>query len=163
MSTWIAVDPGFGGTGWAVWPLRRRIRIAHPESTGTVNPPKSGEMEEEERAGFLFNELLRLFDRIGPDRVFIEWPEFFPGTKGHTSAARGDFTRLVLAASIVASAGWWAKAKVHFVPVTMWKGQLTKVVVAKRVAKALQCQTNRYPNHVMDAVGLGLWVMRNLL
>lgn len=169
---WMTVDPGFGGTGYAVWHDRTRKRLLYdpPAAHGVINPP-SAEKELEERGAWLFSEFKRtiirytgMWQKIGqPITIYIEWPEFFGSTgKGHSAAGRGDFAKLLFAASCIAGAAFSQECDVHFIPVTMWKGQLPKSVVAKRVARCLKCPANRYPNHAMDAVGLGVWVMQNL-
>lgn len=157
----IAVDPAFVTAGWAYWTPGGVV----PRETGTVSTvPKKG--SEEEKAQFLFKNWKRkLEDIVRTYRPFtpvlvIEWPEYYSGSpKGRASAGRGNLQKLFCGADAVLFAAFsvhWPANKVVRVPVTKWKGQMSKRQVDFRIEKRIG---ETYPDHVSDAVGLGLFWM----
>jgi len=152
----ITVDPGFQGTGWASWSINDWSRTVGPVNYGVIKPQKTGDLEERGRS--LFRQLIAL-PINGFKAVFIEWPQFFATSGiGHTTASTGSLGALYLAASTVAAAAWSCSIPAVFIPVTDWKGQLSKKQVTWNISQQLKCPRNTFPNHVADAVGIGLYL-----
>lgn len=155
-TTAITIDPGFNGTGWASWEAELwDDKTRGPINWGVMRTKKFKSLEER---GYAYYEgALLLFSTIKPTVAYVEWPQFFASTGlGHTAAGRGDLGMVYFAASIIMAAAWVHDVAIYQITVRSWKGQLSKEQIAYRVSKALQCPMNKFPNHALDAVGIGL-------
>jgi Holliday junction resolvasome RuvABC endonuclease subunit len=149
------VDPGTGGTGWAIFDFSEETRPLPPEKYGAISPPKKLKTW---RARFDYvttafaDEVL--FDE-GPDRLVLEWPEIWGySARSRASAGRGDLTKLAaLCGAFQLAARQNSASATLLVTPRAWKGELSKRAVDSRIRRALG---ERYPNHVSDAVGMGL-------
>jgi hypothetical protein len=91
--------------------------------------------------------------------VVIELPQVFEGALHSAIAQRGDVVKLsYLAGALGAAAG--TQAHVYPIPVTEWKGQATKAVIARWVRKELP--DVQLEKDEIDACGIGLWAMGRL-
>jgi len=115
------------------------------------------------------NEPLLAFGLTNAGRGYVvaEMPEFRAGSAvGHAAASTDSLGMLYFMCggySAVARSVW---LKPEFVTPSVWKGQLPKEVVAKRVAAAIGCEAEDgtpFESHVWDAVGIGLWFMGHKL
>ena len=158
MKSFISVDPGLSGTGYAVWTNNRK-----PMYTGIVVPnksiPKSSLTTLPPRGQSLYNQLYAIWGAMTINKVnaritVVEWPEFFQTSGGRVSAERGDLIKLTMAASIVCCVAWDCEHTVKMVPPRVWKGQLPKKLVITRIKRMIKGAN--YNSHEWDAVGLGL-------
>lgn len=153
----ISVDPGIGGTGVAIWDPT----YPKPAYTKVIRPlPNLEWMANSEHISKEFLNLLKTYEYL-VDEVYIEWPGLHQTAAGMASAARGDIFKLMFLVGALTQQCWTNNWIMVAVPVAQWKGQMSKEAVAKRVATKLGCQPDAYPNHVMDAVGIGLAVRGN--
>jgi hypothetical protein len=150
------VDPGTGGTGWAIFDFGEEARPLPPEKYGTISPPSKirGWLGKFEYVTTTFADEV-LFDE-GPDRLVLEWPEFWGrSARSRASAERGDLTKLAALCG-----GLWVALIQNgggppplLVTPRAWKGDLSKHAVNSQIRRTLD---EKYPNHVSDAVGMGL-------
>lgn len=181
----IAVDPGFGGTGLAMLIDGMLYRFTNVvEKTKEDN--RYAELSQKcaalsiEWLYELENRIALYSDKVGIDRVdvVIESPHAMRGVKGIASLLRGDVFKVAkLAGAVGAMIHSYvshglneerANVKLHFPEVRQWKGQLTKTVTRRRVLRDVKYAIKyikhesyelkeKYPSHIFDAVGLGMW------
>lgn len=151
----LAVDPGAGGTGWALL----RSRDARVHNCGTLHG--RGTWDQKVRQIMVGYEKLLSNHYIG--QVYIESPVFMRGYGGYTTASTGDLVKL----SMLCGAIYAYTMRLHgaiLVEPSQWKGQLPKKVCARRIMKILHelhpyDELGRISNHAMDAIGIGLWAL----
>lgn len=134
----LSIDPGLA-TGWALW----SPALA---GCGLGDPPSE----------------------FSPSDVWIEAPVIYPRSK----ARPADITKLSREAGEWAGRYHSVGAQAHYVRPSEWKGQLPKDVCHARVwavldakeqdivRKALKGMAPSKRHNVLDAVGIGLWVLR---
>lgn len=159
----IFVDPGFGGTGYAVF-SEKVIGVVPPVDTGVLRPVLKGEADGAptwmERAASLWNDFeMVLTDMQDVSTVVFEFPELWSGSAtSHASATARKKGEPPALHKLVFLIGGFAsiceKWGVKYLLVTPgWKGQLPKKVVHLRLLKAYK---RKYREHEADAVGMGL-------
>ena len=155
----LSIDPGLGGTGFALW-LDGKL-----QKVGIIKP-RSTDSDYYDRGMSIAEGYNNLLVEIEPKRsdvenlnvVYIEYPAFFGGAGGTMVAARGDLVKLSWIAGTICGlsiARNWIPIMVN---VHDWKGQLPKDVVISRIK-------DKYPevgvfdiqSHAWDAVGIGLY------
>lgn len=148
----LAVDPGieFGIAYWA--PSRACSNVPMPPTCARVLSPKAMPWFERVSASVqLFEDML---DKFTPTIVVIEWPNF----TGLVASKKGDLGKLQFIIGAFAQCAHTRGCSVHLAPVTVWKGQLSKETVNRRVVAVLgdpACRT--FNSHAWDAVGIGMW------
>ncbi len=152
----ISIDPGFGGTGYAVWEHGKfKQQMGEPILTGTIKPRDSDTVDGAlEIVDKLWSELNRYeFRRVG-----IEFPKLFGGSAvSMASAQSGDLFKLVYLIGTLGNT--FRGASVELIPVNTWKGQLTKDVCERRIRGRLGWERKTdIDNHCWDAIGIGLWM-----
>jgi hypothetical protein len=100
---------------------------------------------------------------VGQTRVyipycFIEWPGIFSGdATSQAAAAKGDLFKLAALFGCLSSRLDQLDCLAIPLPVARWKGQMPKDAVRRRIARAYGLKrAERFPDHVEDAVGMGL-------
>lgn len=154
----LAIDPGVGGTGWALM----KADSARLVNYGTLH----GKGVWAQKAKQIMIGFEKLFavreDYIG--QVYIESPVFMRGFGGYTTASTGDLVKLsMLCGAMYLHALKKEEHGVMLVEPSKWKGQLPKKVCNQRVSRILEqihpYEVGRVSNHALDAVGLGLWAL----
>ncbi len=147
----LSVDPGVGGTGYAVWgeklvdfgTLHFSVGVLHWE-------------DRVQNVAVKFSNLFRLY-KIS--KVVMEFPNYMHGTQGRMVAESGDLIKLAVLTGMLMQCTM--SEGVEFEPVYpgTWKGQLPKIVCENRIRKILgkQFPKDRISNHAIDAIGIGLW------
>lgn len=158
----LSVDPGVGGTGWALL----RADSGRLEQWGTLH----GRGNWAQKARQIMIGFEKLFairkDYIG--QVYIESPVFMRGYGGYTTASSGDLVKLAMLCGAMYL--WSLKREQHgvmLVEPSKWKGQLPKKICNDRVLAILNrmepytstAEIGRISNHALDAIGLGLWAL----
>lgn len=161
----ITLDPGLGGTGWAFWDhLESGLAVA-PGQTGCLHPSR----EEHQSIGNLVQrcyelqgQLESLCIAIQPRSAGVEFPVLFAGSAmSLASAGSGDLFKLTcLTGGLLAVLTRYIEVhEIRLLPPAGWKGQMNKKIVGNRVKLAIG---STYPNHILDAVGMGLSMIGEL-
>ena len=160
----IAIDPGLGGTGWALWDRHHQMV---PVATGVVRDTA----KDDTLANRCWDLKEKLFLALsnadsGWHRastfVYIEMPQHMQSAAG-IAAQAGAIYKLTFLVGYLA-------ARLHPSTVIVvtpgdWKGQLPKAVVMGRVLNRLGprvCERLQIKSHAWDAVGIGLWALGRL-
>lgn len=150
MNKILCIDPGFT-MGLAVFnddslctePIDFRVAHAY---TG----------EWQEKTELIVRHLCITLTDHKPKKVFCEMPEFWKGSEiGAIAADKGYLTHLAYLVGSLAGTCWSRNVIFKAIEVKTWKGQMTKPACDKAIERRLG---KTYPNHVADAVGIGLFV-----
>lgn len=156
----LAIDPGLGGTGWALWETGRspaRIGIVRDTARDDLLSVRCQELCQK-----LYLSVATLYSL---QTVVIEMPQQMSNRAGIAAQAGGVYKLAVLVGALTMYLMNTSNATVHVVTPSEWKGQLPKDVVQRRVEQRLGislCQKLKIRSHAWDAVGLGLWAMGRL-
>lgn len=154
-----ALDPGLEA-GLCVWTKGERLErfatrsIAVPARELSAMKSRVPVQKQWERHMWLQAEQLRVALPAQLQRVFIERPDF----------VKGDTVKLCVLIGVLAQVcADVVGEEVHFIGVNEWKGQLSKGLCDKRVARILSMTTfqlkKKSPtDHERDAVGLMLYL-----
>jgi len=159
----LCIDPGIRHLGYAFWKeIRRgpRTPTRAPCNTGLITTPKGMHWEDtvyEELGAWLVDYITVHMVRT----VVIEFAEFWgDSARSQQAAKRGDLLRLTF---LVGALGQVVYAlcdrKAVIVEPTMWKGDMPKAVMKRRVRRALH---RKYREHEYDGVAMGLRIMGKL-
>jgi hypothetical protein len=100
------------------------------------------------------HEVRKLFNNNKCIHAFIEKPQFMESHVGLTAARDDSLFKLICIYGsmiyILREIGY----TVHPIA-TNWKGQMKKHMVADRIKRIINME---FPNHIEDAVGIGLWL-----
>lgn len=172
MSYFLTIDPGLGGTGYAVFKDDPKEWMPHltgviqcSEKQGTLWPQRQTEIMDK------FNDnLIGTFytskDGWSIKKAYIELPAMFESAKGMACATgeSGQDSSLVKLAVLVGRLFESLDGEsihVEFIRVNDWKGTLPKKVVSARIQERLRLPVTaitRFGDHACDAVGMGLYV-----
>ena len=157
MRSILAVDPGVGGTGWALF-----TDNPWPEAVGCC-VPISSRAPWVDRQASVVQKLSLSVNVSATGTLVIECPELQMGERGWASARRGDLVKLsLITGAIVHVFRSW---DIKLVTPREWKGQLPKRITMQMVRDALPTRVvnelllERCPDHVWDAVAIGLWFL----
>ena len=156
---WMSIDPGVGGTGFAVWSAEDFDSLSPPIDSGSIECDDSSAawIERAARIG----DLLRttVCRKYPLCHVFYEHPAFLEGPKGIASARDGSLVKLsIIAGIVVASTAVPTCTRVTPVPLH-WKGQMSKTMTEKRIRERIPDYRARDgADHEWDAIGIGLFV-----
>lgn len=150
----LAVDPGAGGTGWALLNSNDGRLVDY----GTIHGRSK---VWEVKAVEILKDYKELLSKKCIGKAYIESPVFMRGYGGYTTASTGDLVKLAM----LCGALYFLTAEcvpTKLVVPSKWKGQLPKKVCNYRVLRILQQQSTYSPlarisNHALDAIGLGFW------
>lgn len=165
----VSVDPGVVTLGYAVWngekwgskPLMPIIAGVYNAEFGRWKDGNKigGQEQAALKVTKWLRERLKKFSQI--DQIICEKMEF---RSTHTGiAAVDDVLAVAFACGCVAQLAAELRASFHPAPVSVWKGNLTKQMVARRCVKRwggivpVFLSDVDSPSHDWDAVGIGLW------
>ena len=157
---YIGIDPSINDVGMAAV----RDTISGPKVVQTVilHPQGNGLAFKLVNLRKLATSRLRDFCNK-PQKVIIEWPEYFSSATGVAAAKQGSLIKLVAAATTLIHCCMDAyDVQPTFVTPTVWKGQLPKSVIEKRCKDTIVNPPNNITNHEWDAIGLCLWRLGHL-
>ena len=161
----LCVDPGLGGTGLAFWSsLSGSTRASlEPLATQVLKGPASGKYTWVYRAKEISFDFRISLIALKPQKVVFEVPGLWAGSaKSMASATRGDlFKEAMLVGMLMHAALELEGCDIYTVTPLEWKGQLSKQAVDNRIVRALG-RRRTFPNHVSDAVGMGLAAVQKL-
>jgi len=150
----LCIDPGIN-TGYACFPQDDAV----PFCTNVIKPSHPNWDIAKIVHFTILRDVFSRNDHKIYKKVYIERPKYFSSHIGQTAADTDALFKLCFiyggTYAILSSLGY----EIVEIPVISWKGQMTKLMVDRRIARAIN---KEYPNHVSDAVGIGLYV-RGLL
>ena len=145
--SFITVDPGLGGTGWAYF----ETAMSAPIHFGTVNDQKG---TWPSRSKKIADEIAGIIHGLGDPPVLMEWPGFWGGSvKSFSSMERGDLFKLCY---LIGSISQSLMILPRLVAPILWKGQMTKHMTKRRLIMRLGEEFNNISEHCVDAIGMGL-------
>lgn len=161
---WFAsIDPGLGGTGYAIWDRKDFARLVPPKVSGWIFPSIDKEWPDAvAEIGYQMSNILRLHC---VHEVFIELPQLMRSAAGAAAASSGDLVKLSMAAGSVVGSLNPSWSKTTMVDIAKWKGQVSKAETERRVRELLpryRFSCDKPPSHEIDAVGIGLHVKGRL-
>lgn len=152
----MAIDPGLGGTGYAMWNRFDKAKLYPPLESGSIAARKDG--DQWSRIDGVCIALRMLAQQHLVHEVVIEQPQFFEGGKGIVAARDGDLVILSIMVGAIMGRLCDGSTIGHLVPVNVWKGQLKKEECERRIRARLQGWSPKTTtSHEIDAVGIGLW------
>lgn len=164
LGNFISIDPGLGGTGYAVWSRERASKLEDPIESGSIPAPADGALEV--RMAWICAAIRHVCSKNSVVELVIEQPQFMEGGKGLVAARDGDLVVLSMLTGALCGSLWRcengrdvaASYGTHLVPVNVWKGNMSKEMTEERVRKKLPayCRTTK-TTHESDAIGLGLY------
>jgi hypothetical protein len=157
----VFIDPGLDGTGVAVFtslPRTKNIKVKKPSTSQGFTSSGKHWLDNACSIAAQVDEWIMEVTHHSFRLVFIEWPGLFSGSAvSHAAAAKGDLFKLATLIGCISTRLEHAGMLVIPLPVARWKGQLPKDVVRRRISRAYCLKRGeRWPNHVEDAVGMGL-------
>ena len=162
----LTIDPGMWRTRLAFWPtLANDKAVWHPEKTCLLQTDKNDHWVK--KSDGIISQLWQFFVTLGRyniDLAIIEMPGLWMDSEvSMAAAAKGDLFKLAVLIGRIEEAIKDYEADtgviVTHVSPQMWKGQLPKRLVKKRISWALH---KEYPDDVEDAVGIGLSIQDKL-
>jgi len=149
----LSVDPGTKHTGWACF-------IGKNYDCSDVVSVTNHKLSWLQRLDLMTVEVVSLCKKHNVDIVIIEEPQLFIGSlKGRAASNSGAVLKLTALVYSIRSLCKSRGLQVLLVPVQRWKGQVPKEVMQGRLEKQLgRVFTD---NNESDAVGLGLWFLKN--
>lgn len=173
----VSIDPGTVTLGLAIFDAKARERSKTPRplfatAHNLSGAHRGGSAQNAFRMGDIFKNAV---DGYRVEIVYCEQMEYLPSARGQ--AAITDVLGVAFACGVFGRIATELKAGFHPVPVTKWKGQLSKDQVARRILKkwGIEAPRNhlgrdedaplsflsdpRSPSHDWDAVGIGLYGM----
>lgn len=145
---WMSIDPGIGGTGWAMWEEEKLV------ASSSIKPRIKGKSWEQ-KAAAIIDQLRDVCNNCRPMQCFIEQPFIaLDGGRAEISAKRQDVVKLSILNGMIVQ----AIPNTHQVRVIDWKGQCPKHIFKKRIERYLSSINYRpstTTSHELDAIGIG--------
>jgi hypothetical protein len=170
LGTFMTVDPGLGGTGWAIWKRDNFHDLCEPVCSGSIDDPTRMYPTAEpftwwERSSIICDTLQGLAQRYVSFVIYVEQPMFMETSgKGLSAARDGDLVTLSALFGMIAGRACNGNSRM-FCPVQIptWKGSMSKDVTKVRVMDKLpRWKPTTNTTHEIDAVGIGLHVKGHL-
>ena len=163
VGTIMTVDPGLGGTGYAIWERTDFDKCVPPVESGSLAPSDFPYCKDKPWwvAAFAIATTLRnRCQRFAVAAVYLEQPAFMEGGKGLAAARDGDLVKLTSLYGIIAGHCCDSGSRLFVpVPISEWKGNMPKDVCHPRIFKKLPgWKPGTSTTHEVDAVGIGLYV-----
>ncbi len=159
----MSIDPGLGGTGYAVWSRATASKLELPLESGSI-PSAEGTLQV--RMAWICACIRHTSYLRGVCEIVIEKPAFMEGGKGIVAARDGDLVTLSILVGALIGHMWRtengrevaATYGTHLVDVVDWKGNMSKEMTEVRVKQKLpKWRSQSNTTHEADAVGLGLY------
>ena len=162
LGTFLTVDPGLGGTGWAVW-SRETFKACCP-------PLDSGAIVLARRSRPWWWHCIEIAERVrcimqqsSAAIVYVEQPQFMEAGKGLAAARDGDLVKLTSIFGAIMGVCNNQSRLFCPVPIPEWKGNMPKDVFEPRIRSRIpKWKPKTGTTHEMDAVGIGLFVKGHL-
>jgi len=149
----LAIDPGTRKAGYAIFENGLYL-------CSDVIIIKNKKLTWLQRVDFIIIEITQLLKHFKIDIVVIEEPQLFIGSrKGRAASNSGSVLKLTALVHSIRIICRIKKIKVYLIPVRKWKGTVPKAITQKRIKRHLGIDITQLDES--DAVGLGLWYVRN--
>lgn len=156
----LTIDPGLGGTGWATWEASSWEDLKKPVGHGCVSV-LNADLKKDWwwRMDWICDQMMGVLFQEKANTFFIEQPMYMPSGKGLVAAERDDLVKLsILTGGIISRISYNRASTPWFpIPVTTWKGNLSKDLCQDRVERKLKMNLSGSTTHAADAIGLGLY------
>lgn len=154
MNNLIAIDAGLHSAGWAVF--NGDNKLPFPMEAGLAKPMR--EYRDEEviaRAMHQGDQLAAIARSHSCTNAIIEMPVYYGANDRHA----GSIFKLCVCIGAIAGSLNRDGVFVETVDVPVWKGQLPKDVVIRRIKVILGASWDQFglDKDMWDAVGIGLW------
>jgi hypothetical protein len=149
----MAIDPGLGGTGYAVW----NTSAKHPQVCGVLHGGKGSWIV---RVTEIAKQVRRIAYEHRTEEIICEMMESYNTAASSMSWATGDLQKTMFLIGTIHGMNAHRIRRFNLTPPREWKGQLPKSVTIMRVKEALgesRCRSLDIQTHAWDAVGIGLW------
>jgi Holliday junction resolvasome RuvABC endonuclease subunit len=154
----LTIDPGTKTTGYAVFSIDEHNKDAFLIRTGHFKGRHKEWIPNVDQIVCSFD--CAQFRQV--DQVLIEQPQLFiSSNKGRAASNSGAVIKLMALAFSLRQLFILTGYQVQMVPVNTWKGQLPKVITARRMKKHWNHSSSC--NDETDAVGIGDWYIRKQL
>lgn len=153
-TAFLAVDPGTKSTGIAVWDSPSTTTNFVPHFVDLLIASDRDNWFT--RAHAMSLQFRTMLIGLRPRSVVIELPEYY----GHDPAtATQSIIKLTVLVGMMAALSYELDVpELQLIPVSQWKGQMSKGVVQRRIIKLLAPHDcSGYEDDIWDAVGLGLY------
>ncbi len=151
----IFIDPGIGGTGYAIWFYGE---FSSYESGDTLYGPNEYGIINCKDVNVQLEKFKRMIAYFRPLLMYIEDAAFMTGSlKGQAAARTGSVVKLAQYIGRLQQICQELRVTTELISVMKWKGTLPKKVVWDRIFKVLP--DLKAKSHALDAIGLGLWKM----
>jgi hypothetical protein len=164
MHSLLALDPGLGGTGYALWIARKRAEHTRrhwaPDQAGVIDLRGDYAKEEWWVRCHTIAELIKLLLPSERTNIVCEFTEYHQAAHRVMSWKTGDLQKLTFLSGVI-----YAVTRPNpFLPIVTsgWKGQLSKRLVEERIRTRLgrqTCERLGIKTHAWDATGIGLWAL----
>lgn len=157
----LCIDPGTKTTGWALFfsqgPTVRLIK------SGTLKSHKEGTWVD--HIDGIIREAIAEFSGHNIWQVIIEQPQVFMSGKGQAASNSEAVLKLMGLVFAIRSLFIYIfklpACSTMLVPVTTWKGQVPKSIIAGRIKRYWDVEPT--DNNEADAIGIGDWYFRRHL
>jgi len=150
----LTIDPSINDLGWAIFEDKVLISFA------TIHAPiRTRKFPLEDRILFICDEVVNSTNSFF-DTILVEKPQLWGAYKSIASAHSGSLLGLYLTVGALFTHLQKIGTNVSLIPVSMWKGQLSKEITKKTMEEKYQVIFKT--SHEADAVGIGDWFLTSL-
>jgi hypothetical protein len=146
--SFLTLDPGSVGTGYALFV---------PECT---LPAYYGILQTGNEVIWLNYE--QLLKTMKPGCVYAEYPSYLQSFRGLTSAKSGNLIKLAVNFGGLQAITFSQNILWKNVPLK-WKGNIPKEIMHNRIRQQLPTLSKDAVSHALDAIGIGLYVKKEML
>lgn len=153
----MSVDPGITGTGISLWSDSLWEKKVAPIRVLNIMPRRYSNWTG--KASSVTEQFNKLLAEVKPVEVYCEWPAYFDDAKGRMAAKEEGLTKLTFCVGNFSAICQLRGIPFILVPVRVWKGQLPKEIIEKRIIERIPEVLELNPRtHMWDSIGIGLFV-----
>jgi hypothetical protein len=145
-------DPGLTGTGLALF---------HHGKLVNVKNIALAEKDWSERVNQISGYLTNYLRAWSVQAFYYELPAFMAAAAGNRS---GDMVKLAIIAGAIHGAVNTLDPEIDIypLPISTWKGNAPKSVMHPRILKAMDTKGTTFTGHELDAIGMGLYILKKI-
>jgi hypothetical protein len=162
VGNFLTIDPGLGGTGWAVWSRETFKALCPPMDSGAIVIAR-GDRPWWWHCIEIAHRVQCIMTQSASGVVYVEQPQFMEAGKGLAAARGGDLIKLTSMFGAIMGACNNQSRQFCPVPIPEWKGNMPKDVFEPRIRSRIpKWSPKTKTSHEIDAVGIGLFVKGHL-